>query len=588
MKQLILSDSRYFNLGYDPNQATYLGEWCLTTDTEYNVSIDRILKSPYESMDDVLNAANYVQGYTVRIIDQLIPILNSHFNLTLSEKFWKVYLSPSLINILGLFYDRYLNIIKLKKVKEKLKVKVLDCSNDFKIIEKDIFYQKFLKLEGNLLLFSIILKELKLSNLDLELIDLNRNEGLAELTGITFNRDQVISIESNFLQSLQRKIFLNPSVYIGTVYGLTKLEKIYFLFRILGKGKYLINILKNIFTETSWIQKFDFLGSELRNLEASNEFEKIVNKYIHCFLPIPSLETIKAFRRFTPKIWIGTDIYNNSDIELALTKESGGKWINLQHGGGYGALQSLPQTFHEYTLADNFLTWGWEYHHIQKYSKQKNIPKSPMLSKVKNIGVSLFKSKIILISTDHYKCFYKLQSALRTDQHTLYQKMKLNFFDTLDTRIKKSFVYRPYPIKYSNQVEPLLRASVQVDRKTYKNQTDLYKNYKLVVVDHLATSHLISIAMDIPTIIYFDPNMFGLCKEVIPYYEDLKKQGIVFHSPKEAAEKVNEVFDNVEQWWNDTKRQEALNKFRKVQCDSEFDWKKNWIKYLKDEVSKII
>jgi putative transferase (TIGR04331 family) len=43
----------------------------------------------------------------------------------------------------------------------------------------------------------------------------------------------------------------------------------------------------------------------------------------------------------------------------------------------------------------------------------------------------------------------------------------------------------------------------------------------------------------------------------------LRKSGILFDAPESAGVAVNQIYDDVETWWNDSERQDAIEKF----CD---------------------
>mgnify|MGYP007000372814 len=46
-----------------------------------------------------------------------------------------------------------------------------------------------------------------------------------------------------------------------------------------------------------------------------------------------------------------------------------------------------------------------------------------------------------------------------------------------------------------------------------------------------------------------------------PYYEDLKKNKIIFESSFEASKFISENYKNLNGWWNDEKTQRSKNDF---------------------------
>ena len=69
--------------------------------------------------------------------------------------------------------------------------------------------------------------------------------------------------------------------------------------------------------------------------------------------------------------------------------------------------------------------------------------------------------------------------------------------------------------------------------------------------------------MNVPTVIYWNPNHWELRDSAIPYYEELKRVGIFHETPASAAQHVAEIWDDVDQWWNSSEVQKVLEQFKK-------------------------
>ena len=50
-------------------------------------------------------------------------------------------------------------------------------------------------------------------------------------------------------------------------------------------------------------------------------------------------------------------------------------------------------------------------------------------------------------------------------------------------------------------------------------------------------------------------------RELLPYFDDLKKVGIIHHDPVTAAQTLNDIYDDVDAWWNEPERQAAVSNF---------------------------
>lgn len=64
-----------------------------------------------------------------------------------------------------------------------------------------------------------------------------------------------------------------------------------------------------------------------------------------------------------------------------------------------------------------------------------------------------------------------------------------------------------------------------------------------------------------PTIAFWQEGLDHLVEEAIPYYELLINAGIVHLTPESAALKVNQVWDDVENWWKSREVQNARENF---------------------------
>ena len=106
---------------------------------------------------------------------------------------------------------------------------------------------------------------------------------------------------------------------------------------------------------------------------------------------------------------------------------------------------------------------------------------------------------------------------------------------------------------------------------------------KLFVCDHLSTVHAEALSLNIPTILFWDPESYIHRAEARRYLENLHAVGILHYSPESAASKVNEVYDNVDDWWNDHERQLARLDF----CDNYAKYSPKAIDEWINELKKI-
>jgi len=370
----------------------------------------------------------------------------------------------------------------------------------------------------------------------------------------------------------------SASVHLGTVYGISILDKLclqfrcdpYFLFKRRENNK--LVAIKG--------EREDLLKQSIK-INAQNEFERIVEKILLRYIPdaLLILHIRKRNNKPKTKIWIGNDIYKSEEncFRIAEICEHGGRWISSQHGGGYGQTLSFPHGKIEYETSDGFITWGWNYKHI--YSSHYYPLPSPMLNKLPKHRYK--KEQIVFVSTMHPSYFYRLHSMLLPEQQLEYLINKKRFFLKLERDILPKVKYRTYFNDYGIGEVEFVSKVLSTDQFLGKCKlTSEFKKSKLVVIDHMATSFLEAFVMNVPTILFWNPEHFAICNEAAPYFDKLHNVGILFDKPEDAAQKVNEIWYDVQSWWQQTEVQNAKNEFCLQFARTNKHWRKEWAEFL--------
>ena len=68
-----------------------------------------------------------------------------------------------------------------------------------------------------------------------------------------------------------------------------------------------------------------------------------------------------------------------------------------------------------------------------------------------------------------------------------------------------------------------------------------------------------------------------------PYFKLLREVGILYDSPKSAASKLNEIYQDPNSWWFSPKIQDARNKF----CDRFARTSNDWVAQWKRELTRL-
>ena len=106
-----------------------------------------------------------------------------------------------------------------------------------------------------------------------------------------------------------------------------------------------------------------------------------------------------------------------------------------------------------------------------------------------------------------------------------------------------------------------------------------------MVIDHPGTSALEVLAANIPMVLFWDPKWWEMRREAEPYFEGLRKVGILWNSPETAAAKLAEIYHDPWAWWGSSEVQQARKNFADRYALAREDWADCWAKALAEELS---
>ena len=89
---------------------------------------------------------------------------------------------------------------------------------------------------------------------------------------------------------------------------------------------------------------------------------------------------------------------------------------------------------------------------------------------------------------------------------------------------------------------------------------------KITICSYNGTFFLESLSNNVPTIIFLDKEFCELNKDAIPMFNILKDQCIFHETSLSAANHLNKIYNNVEEWWFDENLQNSLKRFINLYC----------------------
>ncbi len=269
---------------------------------------------------------------------------------------------------------------------------------------------------------------------------------------------------------------------------------------------------------------------------------------------------------------------DTANFQAAHAIANGEAVVRSQHGSTYGTMahaHALEVT--EYAMSAN-LTWGW-----QKHNKHKGrffpVP-APSLSRIRNGHRPLNKS-IILVGMMMSIRSYQVSYYPEPGHMPVYRKEKINFISSLNMLLVKNLYYRPYA-RVKGELEDGPDVLKHFPAVTIVNGSleDAMLNCCLLVLDHPGTTMNIAMAANVPTICFWDPKLWPYSEEAAPYFEILRKAGIIFPDGDSAARRINEISDNVQGWWLSDEVQSARQAWANQYARTSGIWWWHWLRTL--------
>lgn len=483
-----------------------------------------------------------------------------------SFRFWKTIYFPFLAMLIPWIFRKQRLIDKIIKKYAEESLEVTLIKNEINVGFKDIFQFIF---EGiwnpniNEWVFAKILENQlpdKWNVIEKQIGNFN------DFT--SFKRQSLKSKSKEILYKQFKNIFYRS---IG-VYGFSKWDEIYFHFLLSVKPK-IEN--KKIFLDHKFPKQINwnfnietlinkFLPQTLKNIELEKSIEKKKNNY-------------GKITNFSNKLFYDFD----SKLRAAFYYENHNIVLTTQHGGhNYGSAVTCDFIKNIDFKSDYFISWG--NYNVEHRLLSNIIPlPSPLLSKYLNIH-STRNNKLILVGTDLI-IFQSRFDSVATDEISMlnYRRNKIIFLEKLkyyDTW------YRPYFKKQTSLLDwdYVVTKLPNVNRLYGDLHIEITK-CRLLILDHPGTTWNIAMAMNTPTICFWERNHFPFNKEADEFLDRFKSLGLYFESPDKAAEMANKImnnYSNLIEWWNKREIQKLRIDWMNKYALADKNWFWIWTKTL--------
>ena len=310
------------------------------------------------------------------------------------------------------------------------------------------------------------------------------------------------------------------------------------------------------------------------NGEDRSEFETCARALIPQQIPTVYLEGYDQLVEQTagliwpkqPKVIWTSNSYSSDDVFKVWAGEKveqGSPLVVGQHGGHYGVGRWSFTEDHEIAISDCYLSWGWS---------EKGKPK------IKPVGLLKAKRPLkvrhaeqpgaLLVTCTQPQLSYFMHSVIVSRQWLDYFNDQCAFVKNLPQAIQNALTVRLYAHDYGwNQVNRWRERfpDLHLD-EGQTNINELIGQSRLYISTYNATTFLESFTMNVPTVIFWNPNYWELRDSALNSFKELKRVGIFHETPESAARHVAAIWDDVDVWWSSPRVQEVLEQFRECYC----------------------
>ena len=550
----------------------FLGEWCRLYDRKHIwQNMDAIVAKPYgvdlfiKEKDDIK-----VKKLEQKILQELSVILNENFYTNHNTRFWQIILGPWLRTILSLLLNR-INTLKQCLDLEEISETSVYLSNYGSLALPNLrsgFTFYFAEEKWNNILNGRILSLLDKNRIFINYIKYNDDKySYQSFTTKKNNKNQSLyKYSKEYLYRLYKKVI---SKFVGKkdafiINTYLKLEQQIKLEFNLGQYPQLwkrdeLNInakpnqtLRKKLTDKLLKKPFDETENIIRNLL----FELLPTCYLEGFEELLKIVNKQPWPKSPRFIFTSNNFGTDEVFKLytAIKTENGSKYYIGQHGNHYFTSRYFFPRIEEQT-ADKFFTWGWESSFSKFFPMFIFSNSGQKVDYDKNGGLLLIEEQLAS-RTVPWDVYHNYISYFK-EQKKFVSKLANEPMQKLVIRLSRTNEKKKLSeVKRWREFNRLL----SVDRGTTK-LNELIAKSRLVVLSYDSTGLLESLSKNIPTLAFWQNGLDHLRDSVKPDYQRLIDVGILHLSSESAAEKVNKIWNNIDEWWMQKKTQDTINFF---------------------------
>jgi putative transferase (TIGR04331 family) len=295
-----------------------------------------------------------------------------------------------------------------------------------------------------------------------------------------------------------------------------------------------------------------------------------------------NVELVRKNHRFRPGFGriVSSNIYNDYlNLVKALACAEGEVVFSVQHGGGYGTHKVFPLSPESEYLGGAFVTWGWKRH--GNYAVNALDLPSPTLSHLVAVRRRTRHGKeIVFVGADMNPSVLRAHSKPNGVQWLDYREQKVDFLEALSEEVFGNVGYRGHEAVVLRDESFLLERypTLRIIRGSYKNFHRRLIKAAVCVVDHPITTLHQALAMNLPTIAYWNPEYWVFSDDATPLFTELTRVGILHRSGREAGSFLEMNRQRLSIWWEGEEVQIARRRWCHAYARTSKWWAIDWMR----------
>lgn len=329
-------------------------------------------------------------------------------------------------------------------------------------------------------------------------------------------------------------------------------------------------------------QKLSAQRPRLAELPAADELGRIAARLLPGHLPALFLEGFPAWRRHVLSRWpkpprrVMTSVgwMANEYVKLlaAESVEAGGSFVICQHGGAYGIMEPMHSERHERKVADQYWTWGWS-----DGAKNLRPMPNPRLWRPRPAKPETGRElALICCSLPRYPYFFYFANMPVSHRFEEYLAERERFIAALPETARRALNVHLYPLDLGWDDRGRLAERFPGLRFEASPWSRRLSSIGLLIVDHPQTSLFEGLALDVPTLAFWNPVLWRNRPEAQEALDDLRGAGILQDGPQAAAAKAAAIASDPRSWWDEAGVRQARERFRRRFALGNPEWPRLW------------